>query len=482
MAESEAVRRVLLLDERGLHREALEDANDLAANNPGSAIFHNLRGLLLRDAAARNHGDLRTALSEMVREAYSAAAQLAPNCAWTGIAHANALADCGMYVESYEEVARVCDTEWLDDPVRHFVIHTYDNFSTGDNDCWDESYEKAQKALVNIQLRIENEVVCRVMDNLRLMNKSEADEALERVKIIAQMFPFSVRARLLYALLYLEHALSNPCDKREVLTHTLKIVREAAKVKESLVSSFVEANLLFELDDPSAIYFCRDAMSVMLSPDPRESDIPFIHSFDGEHMLDRVTAVKAQLYQIYDQTISDAYSFWGSMNMEQKNRLRTVRVDTLLKCETDNNSSEMIRNAVSFFKEHKQWGMWVYKKQSFRGSKEFLLHLERCLGTELWFKLKSVVDTEMLGDQPDLDENTNEITYTQNPNGNDVISLPSVGVMLDSIRHTSSRVENKGAEGHNILQKIRSDLDNLPEEIQGTETSPGGGPVFCPSF
>ncbi|TVU27659.1 hypothetical protein EJB05_19155, partial [Eragrostis curvula] len=412
MADSDVVRAVLVLDEGGKHKEALKLADDLALNNPKSAVFHNLRGLLLRDAAARaGDGDLRIALCEAAREAYSTSASLAPK----------------RFAEFLPSTGSI-----------HFVLHTHERFSADDDDSgMFDSYTMVAQALDNIQERVETEVIYKFMDGLSELNHSEAKHALHRAKILSQCYPFSVRARLLHAHLYLQDGLlSKSIDKTEVLKHTLEIVKDLDGAKPSLVSAFVRANLLSELDDPTAIDVCLDTISMRLVDDPRQQAIPQIHSFAGGDKEDILIAVKSQLYELQKQIIKDAHDFWTHMDMEGKNKLMAVKVDTLANfaCEMKEASSKL------------------------------------CLGAELWYKLRSILDIQMLGDEPSLDGYANEITYSQDTDGNDIFCLPSIDAMLNSmVQRIPSMVLDESAEAHNILQDIGDGLDNLPEEPQGTE-------------
>jgi hypothetical protein len=275
----------------GSYAEALSCAMALAGKHKTSAKAHNLLGYLHRQAAARADGDSVASgpRHEEACKAYSRAAHLVPNCVVTSIARAEALVDCKQFVEALSELTRVNQIAMPVHPAPHYVGGERNKNKFGyrkDNTKEDRLQNCLDMRLLmvaKLQDLIQTEIVPNEPKEVLRLSSGEAVVALERGKELAKEWQSSGRMQLLVTHLQRHHDLTiNPgTDNAATLRSTLSAVEGLMdKFPRFLVIALYEAQLLDELDEPTSVDKCRQALSMEGPDDPILHDLTLDY-FEG---------------------------------------------------------------------------------------------------------------------------------------------------------------------------------------------------------
>lgn len=306
--------------------------------------------------------------------------------------------------------------------------------------------------------------------------------ALNRAKLLAKEWSFSGRAHLLLVHIQLHHdfVIRPGICKADIFRNTMRAMKELEeKFLSSLVIALLQAILLDELDDPTAVDKCREALAIKQPDDPMKHVIRY-DSFRGKDCEERIDSARLQIKALHDRIINEAKMFWGSFSI--KDSVTDVRVDDLAQyAETSfQQQPNTIYDACNFIKKHQQWHFIYVGRLNKPGVDSNSLRLDyrkrpsfQQLDSVLGDRLHEI--RPMHHDSSHLDAIT--ISYIQDPSQHDCFQLPDVDRFLDSmLSKTDAKVvveldviHTKALVELTISRDIRKKLSGLPEDIESTE-------------
>ncbi|KAM0911910.1 hypothetical protein ACQ4PT_013106 [Festuca glaucescens] len=498
-------REALDLHTDGQNEESLACAIVLARANPDSALALNLAGTLHVHASSmawndRAPGDDEAAAAlelshhRAALEAFSAAARIAPNCVMTGVFHAEALAANQRFADAMLELFRVLSTtaNHADPAVNHVGYDV-----TGGNTAKSrkiDALHKARDIMQDLTAMINNDVV--PIKAARLLREdATVDQVRGGVKLLAETYPYSVRAQLLHVHMELEQvrALDQGFRRKGLLRGVLALISDAAgKFNSSHLIALFHAKVLFALGDfDGAERECRRALRIEEPTDPSFDDIPPAVSVPGADYESRVSYVKKQLRILLKRIIVVAAVCWSSIKTtqhgERVDRVISVRVDKLQEHYDgiDQSAAKTISDVVRFLQNQSSWSFFVCPNTSCHG-KKFLdteslwVHMRKKHRDVLWDKLQSVLGSDLYENtSKDDDHPFDAITLRRDSDQHHIFHLPMVQPMFESLLLSPSvgiqaeplaeMRQRKCREGAEIIADIKKKLRMLPKDELSTQ-------------
>ncbi|KAM0907354.1 hypothetical protein ACQ4PT_016170 [Festuca glaucescens] len=386
-------------------------------------------------------------------------ARIAPNCATTAIARAEALAANHRFSDAQAELFRVFNPGTSHaDPVDHHVgrdeVGGY-NAKARKRDA----LGKAGAVLLEVTVIINNMVVPREAGKL-LDGDAAVDQVRARAKRLAESYPYSVRARLLRVYTELEgvRALDLAADRRRLLRRALAQTSEAAgHFDDSIPIALFHAKVLFALDefDGSEREY-RRALCIQTPTDPNLEDIPPAVSVPGADCDARVSSVKKQLRVLLKQIVVAAAVCWSIKSMQHRDMVRSGRVDRVLsgridrvlsvRVDTlqehydriDKSTAKTISDSLRYRKQQGSWSFLVCPNPRCDGKKfvdtqSLWQHMSSKHRDELWEKLQSILGPDLYEDTPKHDHLLDGITLSQDSDQHDIFHLPRVQDIFESL-------------------------------------------------
>ncbi|CAM0949579.1 unnamed protein product [Alopecurus aequalis] len=496
-------RDVLELHRAGQHEEALARGLELARANPGSALALNLVGSLHRhsgsaawDARASDDDEAASALElhhhHLALDAFSAAAQIAPDCVMTAIAHAEALAACGRLAEAPVELFRISSMAEADhtDPAVHHV--GYDLVLGGSNAKTRkrDAVYKANVVMQDFEAMVNNEIV--PIEAAKMLGEDVAvDQVRQRARLVSQSYPYSARAQLLCVYVELEHvrALDLPADRKRHLRRILALISDAAVTFDcSLLIALFHAKVLFVLDEfDESERECHRALCIDKPTDPNLDDIPPAVSVPGADYDSRVSYLQKQFRVFLKHIVVVAALYWPSIKRSQHHaRIISVKVDTLqAHCNRiDPSAAKTISDAHRYLKKHNSWSFLICPNsrcdgRKFMDTESLCLHMRSKHRDGLWKKLESILGPVLNENASKDDHSLDALTLCQDSGQHDIFSLPrvqdmfeclllspSIGIQVEPLAEMRQRKRREGSE---VLEDIKEKLKMLPEDVLSTE-------------
>uniref|UniRef100_A0ACD5YLW3 Uncharacterized protein n=1 Tax=Avena sativa TaxID=4498 RepID=A0ACD5YLW3_AVESA len=495
-------REALQLHGAGKHEEAVARGVEIAAENPGSALALNLVGSLHRYSGsvawkgrASDDDEAASALelhhNRLALDAFSAAAQIAPNCVMTAIAHAEALAGCGRIPDAQVELYRICsipEANHVDPAVHHVGYDMIGGANAKMRKC--DAVSKANAIMQDFETLINKEIV--PIEAAKLLGgDAAADEVRRRARLCSQCYPFSARAQLLCVYIELQHvrALDLAADRKRHLRRILALVSDAAVTFDcSLLIALFHAKVLFVLDEfDESERECRRALRIEEPTDPNLDDIPPAVSVPGADFDARVSSVKKELRVFLKHIIVVAALYWCSIkSTPHRERIISVKVHTLQEHYNtiDQSAAKTISDALRFLKNQGSWSFFICTSsrcdgKKFLDTRSLWQHMRNKHRDELWEKLQSVLGPDINENASKDDHSLDGITLCQDSGQHDIFQLPEVQDMFESLLVSPSigisaeplaeMRQRKCREGSEILEDIKEKLKMLPEDTLSTE-------------